>query len=309
MQKLREYHAKLPPHTAYLPQRSQPASQATTDYWTPARADAVIARGKKAVSEKVKDAPAPVANRPRGGLEGARGAVEPSAPDKLNPSYLQFAGYGPTPRVRAKETENFDKDNMSYDPNFGKGPLMQAFGPLPGDSDAVRAAKRAILKGLHSPQPHIVPIPNAPLPVQLPPRGYLMAAPGEAIGVTERGEPIDMRGRKLGYLVGPSVATQHGDVAIRTGEYGKPNVAMTDENDFATATLEQSYGPYLKDLKEYNGEFPNGYFNNAYKEGLKSGMIPKGTSFEDAKKNIWEGVKELKYREALREGSHSTSRI
>ncbi len=109
-------------------------------------------------------------------------------------------------------------------------------------------------------------IPNTPAPTTeaLPKnnRGQLVlpAHPGEAVGQTEAGEPVDVRGRKVGYLSQPN------------GGPAGPVQAYRFGGARGEAYLQQKYGPHLKAMQDNRDErgmptdqFPQGYFKGVSK--------------------------------------------
>ncbi len=126
------------------------------------------------------------------------------------------------------------------------------------------------------------PVPPAPT------RGPLKLKRGDAAGFDEKGESVDPRGRKLGYLATPAAPMGTVDGKPLTDLARRKTDAPMDRRDkFGASALKQQYEPHLKAMQEHFQDtgaeaFPPGYFN---------GMSPK------KRKEIEEGVKALREME------------
>lgn len=209
----------------------------------------------------------------------------------------------PTNTVRARPYDKVPPKNEGFDP--GLNPMLaeaEKYAAKPSDRADVAAYKAGVMRGFNR-RVDVESIPNAEVATQPAPvrnkRGKVVikGAPGEAVGITESGQPIDTKGRKLGYLKQPALVTPYGDVAIRTTEKNKGDVSLDDQDEFAAITLEQMYGPHLKELESNNGKFPPGYFKVEYDAAKKAGSLPKGMSLDDYTENVKKGIAELRRRE------------
>jgi hypothetical protein len=97
-----------------------------------------------------------------------------------------------------------------------------------------------------------------------------LVRPGEAAGMTESGEAINLGGKKI---AAPSEVSM-----FRTAVRLPSDVTMDDKDEFGAGTLERMYGEHLKAVDDNNGTYPAGHFQ---------GMSP------DVKANIKAGVEEL----------------
>ena len=230
--------------------------------------------------------------------------AEASAPYPPSPAYptsrgyLQTIGYEKTPfdpngvMDKPKESRPFDprdaataggmQNALGYFQRSGD-PMQQAFakGAFIG-MDKANLGSRGVL-----------PVPSGPIaePVTPNKRGVIMAAPGEPVAVNERGESLDIKGKKIpkkaGYLAQPALITPAGDIPLRTGERRYSDVIMghkpgeLEQTDpFAVQALEQRYGEHYRqsDVDRYgmpNLKFPDGYFKGKSKEeidDIKSGV-------------------------------------
>lgn len=153
---------------------------------------------------------------------------------------------------------------------------------------------------------YLQPVPNAPVAQPTAPqkgKKVLSAPAGQAIGVNERGESIDARGRSLGYLQQPELVTPYGNTPlqapVRTDAAiaPQPGIAyrFAQPNDtFAPAAFERLYGEHLKAMennRDANGmptdKFPSDYFQALGKQRGK----PLSKNEIDA---IKKGVEELR---------------
>jgi hypothetical protein len=159
----------------------------------------------------------------------------------------------------------------------GKQPPMQMLVPLASSREPIGYTERGEA---------IYAAPPAPV---APQRGPMKLKRGEAAGFDEKGESVDPRGHKLGYLTNPTapMGTVRGEgreLPLRDTARRKTDAPMDRRDKFGAGALQQLYTPHLKALQENFQDtgkeaFPPGYFN---------GMTPA------KRKDIEDGVKALK---------------
>lgn len=225
-------------------------------------------------------------------------------------SFMSALGYlpasyntGTTPAIRAKPYEKAAEGVESFDPQLNP---MQAeaakYAYNPNDPGYLQSFKRGAMRGFDRHDATTM-IPNVPaeLPVEAPKgkRGkqYLKTETGAPVGYAEDGQAIDSKGKKLGYMAQPALITPSGDTAIRTADKQRGDVSMGDQDPFAAATLDQLYGPHLKELRSNNNKFPAGYFKTEYEVAKKNKTVPSDMTLDAYKENVQNGVKELQRRE------------
>lgn len=211
---------------------------------------------------------------------------------------------------------NKPEEDKFFDPRTPEGATGSMLGYLQRSGDprlqdvarAFIAGQQGAMNTARTAQGHMTPqlLPNAPIPgaargeqigmtesgepiYQAPDKKKKLALKkGEAAGFNEKGESVDPKGKKLGYLAAPTFGDGHplrdlarrkDDITIspRTGE-----LARTDA--FAQDALKQLFGKHLKAVQEN--------FDETGKETFPAGYLDKMSPTE--RKNVKDGVKALK---------------
>lgn len=228
--------------------------------------------------------------------------AEPAQPMPVRGVDRGFIRAQTTPAILAKPYDKPPgKEIESFDPQLNPNVAIAGqMAPRPDEPSYIQTFKRGALRA-YDRRDATVPIPNAPASAAGAPRtrgkAVFKARPGEAFGVSESGQDVDIKGRKIGYLASPAIVTPYGDVAARTADKQKADVAMGDQDPFAADTLEQMYGPHLKELRSNNGKYPTGYFKTELESAKKNKLVPPTTTLEEFKTSVQKGVKELQRRE------------
>lgn len=215
--------------------------------------------------------------------------------------YLQTVGFEKTPGdphglLDKAEPEQYDPNNA----NQGGG-VQRAMGTFQRSNDQLqRAFAQGFMRQEGGLQAKSNLIPNAPstaptpAPVAKNKRGQVII-PAGTLGMSESGQTVDHKGRKLGYLQTPTVAAPGGgSIPLRTGERryndvlmaplakpGKKQHTYLEQTDpFVGTALEQKYGKHLRqsDVDQYgmpNLKFSDGYFkgkSKAEREDILNGV-------------------------------------
>jgi hypothetical protein len=130
-------------------------------------------------------------------------------------------------------------------------------------------------------QPQLLPAAPVAVPVPVQ-RGRVLALPSTgAVGVTESGQAINKRGKKLGYLGQLEVVTPGGNLPAQDLLRRR---AYVGDDDFARQQLPLELKPHLDSLDE-KGQFPKGYFKGktaleakAIQDAVKDYLRSQGTT-------------------------------
>lgn len=190
--------------------------------------------------------------------------AEPPKGKKSKGGYLKV-GYEKTPYdprglMNKPESKSFDPRDM-----MAGGGMQSALGTFQRSGDlGQRAFAKGALLGMDDKflrgyirKPY-VPIVEPKKTTKG--KSVISAKPGEPIGIDENGQAVDIRGKKLGYLNAPAVATLYGNTPLRTGERKPGDVFAEQRDPFARSALEQKYKKHLEEVEFNNGKFPAGYF-------------------------------------------------
>lgn len=241
---------------------------------------------------------------------GDRPASEPKEKPKAAP-YLtreQSVGYEKTP-YDPRGVVNKPEENKVFDPRTPEGATGAMLGYLqrsgdPRLQDAARAfiaGQQGMINTEHTAQGHVTPqiLPNVPTgpghgeqigmtergepiyaSLEKPTSKVLKLKRGEAAGFNEKGESVDPKGKKLGYLSGAS-AGMH-DLARRKEDnvISKRTGELTNTDAFGASSVEQLYGKHHEAMQEHFNDtgkeaFPPGYFDGmsaTEKQAIKDGV-------------------------------------
>jgi len=223
-------------------------------------------------------------------------AIGPPVP--LNAGYLQ-AGYEKTP-YDPKGLVN-KPEPKPYDSRFS--PQMYGLGMMQRSNDpGQQAFAKGVIEGGagDGPVTKTKMIESAPeRPMKLvksgaKPAKYLQLPKGQAVGMNERGESVDAKGKKLGYLGQPALVTPYNETPMRNADRRAADVSVSRHergNKFSGDSLMKDYGEHLKEFEANRGEFPKGYFDGMSKT---------------KKQNIIDGVNELRARAKIATEGTST---